>query len=59
MKYLIILVFIIAVLAYILNRRGSTGMSKNGSTDTVEGSLGQGAHRQGPGGGGIGGVGGA
>lgn len=58
MKFLIVLIIIIAALAYILNRRGSTGMSKNGSTDSVEGALGQGAHRQGPGGGGIGGVGG-
>ena len=50
MKYLIIgIIVVIALLAWVLSRRGSSGMSSNGSTDSVEGALGQQAHRHGPG----------
>lgn len=53
MKYLIALVVIIAILAYILNRRGSSGLG--GGTETAEKALGQ-SHREGAGGGpGLGG----
>lgn len=45
MKYLIVLLIVIAALAWWLNRRGSTGMSQNGSTDTTAGGLGGHAHR--------------
>ena len=48
MKYLIALVVIIAVLAYVLSRRGSSGLG--GGTETTEKALGQ-SHREGPGGG--------
>lgn len=51
MKYILLIIIVIAVLAYILNRRGSSGLGSNGSTDTVAGALGQQAHRNdGPGG---------
>ena len=49
MKFLIALIVIIAVLAFILSRRGSSGLGSNGSTDSVEGSLGH-TRRDGPGG---------
>ena len=48
MKYLIALVVIIAILAYILNRRGSSGLG--GGTETDETALGL-SHREGAGGG--------
>lgn len=49
MKFLIALVVVIAVLAYLLSRRGSTGVS--GDTEkSVAKALGQ-SHREGPGGG--------
>lgn len=38
-----------------LDRRGSTGMSQNGSTDTVAGAVGQVSHQYGPDRGGYGG----
>lgn len=54
MKYLIVLLIVIAALAWWLNRRGSSGLSSGGSTDSVPGALGQQAHRNdaqgGPGG---------
>jgi hypothetical protein len=49
MKFVIALVVIIGILAFVLHRRGSSGISQNGSTDSVEGALGQQAHRHGPG----------
>lgn len=54
MKWFIVLLLVIAALAWWLNRRGSTGMSSNGSTDTVAGSLGQNVHNDRQGGGGFG-----
>ena len=54
MKYLIIgIIVAIAILAYLLSRRGSTGVS--GDTEkSVAKALGQ-SHRGGPGSGGLGG----
>lgn len=49
MKFVIAIVIIIALLALYLQRRGASGVGKNGSTDTVEGSLGAQAHHHGPG----------
>ena len=49
MKYLIALVVIIAILAYLLNRRGSSGLG--GGTETTEKALGQTHRGAGPGGG--------
>ncbi|KGN38345.1 hypothetical protein [Knoellia subterranea] len=45
MKWLIVFVLVIAALAWWLNRRGSTGISQNGSTDTTAGALGSHVHR--------------
>lgn len=39
--WLIIGFIIVGLLAWVLSRRGSTGMSRNGSTDTVESGLGR------------------
>ena len=51
MKYVIVgIIIVIAVLAWVLSRRGSGGVGTNASTDTIEGALGQ-QHREGPGGG--------
>ncbi|WP_156996375.1 hypothetical protein [Knoellia aerolata] len=47
MRYLIALVVIIAILAYVLNRRGSSGLG--GGTETTEKALGQSTHREGSG----------
>ena len=52
MKYLIALVVVIAILAYLLNRRGSSGLGSG--TETTEKALGQ-SHREGPTSGGFGG----
>ena len=53
MRYLIAIVVIIAILAYLLNRRGSSGLG--GGIETPHKALGQ-SHREGPGGGpGLGG----
>jgi hypothetical protein len=42
MKYVIIgIIVVIALLAFVLSRRGSTGLGQNGSTDTTAGALGQ------------------
>ncbi|KGN38344.1 hypothetical protein [Knoellia subterranea] len=49
------LVVVIALLVWWLDRRGSTGMSQNGSTDTVAGAVGQVSHKYGPDRGGYGG----
>ena len=43
MKYLIALVVIIAILAYVLNRRGASGLG--GGTETTDKALGQ-SHRE-------------
>ena len=59
MWLLIGFVVVITVLCVILSRRGSSGMTVNGSTDTVEGAMGQMSHNYGAdrsgGGGGFGG----
>ncbi|EAQ00229.1 hypothetical protein JNB_08659 [Janibacter sp. HTCC2649] len=54
MKYVLVgLIVVIAILAYLLSRRGSTGVS--GDTEkSVAKALGQ-SHRGGPGSGGVGG----
>ena len=44
MKYLIAIVVIIAILAYVLNRRGSSGLGDG--TETTEKALGQSTHRE-------------
>jgi len=44
-KYVIVLLIVIAALAWWLNRRGSSGLGSNGSVDSVPGALGQQAHR--------------
>lgn len=56
MKYLIVgIIVVIAVLAWVLSRRGSSGVGSSGSTDTIEGALGH-HRREGSGGGsGLGG----
>lgn len=55
MKYLIIgIVVLIALLVFVLNRRGTTNLGSNGSTDTEAGALGQQTHHNHPGSGGIG-----
>lgn len=55
MKFIIGIVVVIAILAYVLSRRGSGGLGSSGSSDTEAGALGQQAHQQqnhfGPGGG--------
>ncbi|CAN7175786.1 hypothetical protein [Knoellia sp. LjRoot47] len=47
-------VVVIAVLAFVLNRRGNSGLHSKGSTDTEAGSLGQAMRHNHPGSGGIG-----
>ena len=47
MKFLIGIVVVIAILAYILYRRGSGGLGSSGSSDTEAGALAQQTH-QGP-----------
>lgn len=57
MKWIVIgIIVLIALLVWVLHRRGSNGMSVNGSTDTLEGAMGQASHNFGPdrGGGGSG-----
>lgn len=49
MKYLIGIIVVIGILAYLLHRRGATGLGGSGDTETVEKSLGQ-SHRPGAGG---------
>ena len=45
-KYLIIgIIVLIVLLVFVLNRRGTTNLGSNGSTDTTPGALGQQAHR--------------
>ena len=52
MKFFIALIIVIAVLAFMLWRRGSTGLGASGYSDTEAGALGQGTHQQqGPSGG--------
>jgi len=46
MKYIIGIIVVIAILAWILNRRGSGGLG--GGTETTDKALGQ-SHREGPG----------
>ena len=46
MKYLIALVVVIAILAYILNRNGTSGLG--GGTETTEKALGQSHRHDGP-----------
>lgn len=49
MKYLIVLLIVIAALAWWLSRRGSTGLGGT-RTETTEKALGQSRHGDGPGG---------
>ena len=45
MKYVIIgIIVVIALLVWVLNRRGTSGLGSNGSTDTIEGTTSP--HRQ-------------
>ena len=56
MKYILLLVILIAVLAYVLNKRGSAGLGST-KTETSEKALGQSHRNDGPGGpAGLGGV---
>ena len=46
MKYVIVgIIIVIAVLAWVLSRRGSSGLGSSGSSDTEAGALGQ-THQQ-------------
>lgn len=49
MKYILLIVILIAVLAYVLNKRGSTGLGGT-KTETAEKALGQSHRNDGPGG---------
>ena len=55
MKYVIVgIIIVIAVLAWVLSRRGSSGLGSSGSSDSESGALGQALRNEGPGGAGSG-----
>jgi hypothetical protein len=49
MKYILLLIILIAVLAYVLNKRGSSGLGGT-KTETTQKALGQSHRNDGPGG---------
>lgn len=54
MKYILVIIIVIAVLAYVLSKRGSTGLGGT-KTETTEKALGQSHRNDGVGGSGFGG----